>query len=247
VVFRDSFDQCPRCGITLEDADSARGCRNCGGMFIEQPVLAEMLLQMLPPPPRVWGSLSLSEVARGGQALGCPQCGDAMKPTDIHGVELDHCAKHGVWFDQDELRITLYRVADPKNPPPFKAWEPSPFVEMPLAPPPRPKPSSDIPVRGPYIAWHVVQNGGPPREVTTTTAIIKIGTLGTCHIPITGDPTVSRMHAVIEATADEVTVIDLGSRAGTYINDQKITKANIVVGDTVRVGATELVLMAVVP
>lgn len=214
-------------------------------MFLTQPVLAEMLLQMLPPPPRVWGPLALSEVARGEQALACPQCKEAMKPTKIHDVELDHCPKHGVWFDQDELRITLYRVADPKNPPPFEEWGPSPFAIPKQAPPkpiPPPPPSTKPGVR--TLVFRVVQQGRPPREVATQNEVIKVGKIASCHLRIENDDSVSRMHAVIEVTRDEITIIDLGSSSGTYVDGAKITKSKIEVGSTIRVGDTDVVLIS---
>ena len=199
---------------------------------------------MLPPPPRVWGSLALSEVARGEQALACPDCTQAMKPTKIHEVELDHCPKHGVWFDQDELRITLYRVADKSNPPPFKEWEPVPFATL-ASPPPKPIPRSSPPpklgVR--TLVFHVVQQGQQPRELTTQVPVVKVGKTSSCHVRIEDDQA-SRMHAVIEVAREAITVIDLGSSAGTYVNDAKITKATVDVGDTIRVGATDLVLIS---
>jgi Zn-finger nucleic acid-binding protein len=230
VAFRDSFDQCPRCGITLEDAQSARACRNCSGVFVEEPVLAEMILEMLPP--GLFGTLALSEVKRTGAQLACPQCGDAMKPTTIHGVELDHCAKHGVWFDQDELRLTLYRVALPDNPPPFGEWIPAPT--LPSAPA-----SRAAPVDPTARELTFVMNG---ERITTQVGIIKIGKLASATLQIY-DETVSRLHAVIEANRDEVILIDLGSTIGTYVNGKRITKTTLQAGDTMRFGETDVQLV----
>jgi hypothetical protein len=214
-------------------------------MFVPEPVLAEMLLQMLPPPPRVWGTLALSESQRGEQALACPDCTEAMKATKIHEVELDHCPKHGVWFDQDELRVTLYRVADPKHPPPFNEWAPSPFVArvhppkpVRQPPPPKPRPS------GRKLTFHVVQPGEAAREVVTDASVIKVGKTPSCQLRLDNDDKASRMHAVIEVMSDEITVIDLGSVAGTFVNDTKVARKTLEIGDTIRLGATELVLVS---
>jgi Zn-finger nucleic acid-binding protein len=204
-------------------------------MFVEGPVLAEMILRMLPPPPRAFGPLVLSESKREAQALACPSCGDAMKPTTIHEVELDHCAKHGVWFDQDELRLTLYRVADPEKAPPFGEWikPPEPW-EKPRKP--RPMPKLDPGVR--RLVWNV---GGV--DIPTQIGIIKIGRLASSGIQL-DDESVSRMHAVVEVEGADITVIDLGSAAGTRLNGLRVQKAVLKAGDVLRVGNVDVTLVA---
>lgn len=209
-------------------------------MFVAEPVLAEMILQMLPPPPRVFGALALSELQRTGQPLACPSCGDAMKPTTIHEVELDHCPKHGVWFDQDELRITLFRVAQPENPPPFREWAPvvrttpSPGRARPAPPPPPPR-------TDPAARRLVFDVGG--HEVVTQVGIVKIGKLATSTLRL-DDPEVSRIHAVIEVTPEQLLVIDLGSTAGTFVNGKRVVKATLQAGDVLRFGATDVRLVS---
>ena len=206
-------------------------------MFVDEPVLAEMILQMLPPPPRAFGPLALSELQRTGQPLACPSCGDAMKPTTIHEVELDHCPKHGVWFDQDELRITLYRVALPANPPPFREWVPQPQWENPhprAAPPPPTKIESGA--RRLVFEVH-------GHEVATQVGVIKVGKMQSATLRL-DDETVARMHAVIEVTPTEILVIDLGSDAGTLVNGERTTKATIQVGDQLRFGNTDVRLVS---
>lgn len=203
-------------------------------MFVDEPVLAEMILEMLPPPPRTFGPLALSEVQRTGQPLACPQCGDAMKATTIHAVELDHCPKHGVWFDQDELRIMLYRTGLPANPPPFRDWAPAPQPpRAPLAKPPaEPDPSARRLV--------FVIDG---EHVATQTEVVKIGSLQTATIRIVDDESVSQLHAIVEAMANEVTLIDLGSNAGSYVNGKRVTKVELAAGDRLRFGRTEMSIL----
>ncbi len=238
VAFRDSFDQCPRCGIQLEDAHSARGCSSCGGVFIEEPVLAEMILQMLPPPPRVFGPLRLSAITREGTTLACPSCGEAMHATEIHEVELDRCGKHGVWFDPDELRIALYRVAQPDNPPPFDEWVPAPRIAPPAPAPPAPPARIDS--GAPRLLFRVEPPSGVPREVSLQLSIVKIGKLSSAQLNVSDDDTTSRMHAIIEATADAITIIDLGSDSGTLVNGTRVNKTRLKVGDTIQVGNTTI-------
>jgi Zn-finger nucleic acid-binding protein len=204
-------------------------------MFVEAPVLAEMILRMLPPPPRAFGPLLLSEVKREAQALGCPSCGDPMKPTTIHEIELEHCAKHGVWFDQDELRLTLYRVADPAKEPPFAEWikAPEPW-QKPRKPRPAPKPESTARV----LVWEVMG-----KEVVTQAEVVKIGRLSSATISI-DDDSVSRLHAVVEVSPTEILLIDLGSTAGTYVNGERVQKVKLQEGDFMRIGIADIHLRA---
>jgi hypothetical protein len=202
-------------------------------MFLEEPVLSEMILHMLPPPPRAHGPLALSEVKRTGTQLACPACGDAMKPTTIHEVELDHCAKHGVWFDQDELRITLYRVALPDNPPPFREWLPQPqFVPVPFA-----KPPAKIDPTAHRLVF--VIDG---EQISTQVGVVKIGSRPSATLVIE-DPRVQYMHAVIEVTAKEVLLIDLGSTIGTYVNGKRVTKSKLQSGDLMRFGDVDVQIL----
>ena len=66
-------------------------------------------------------------------------------------------------------------------------------------------------------------------------AVIKIGNLSSSHLQLT-DTSVSRMHAVIERIGNKVSIIDLGSTAGTLVNGEKINKAILKSGDTLVIG-----------
>ncbi len=57
-----------------------------------------------------------------------------------------------------------------------------------------------------------------------------------CEIAI-ADPEVSRRHAAIRAGTDGIGIEDLGSRNGTYVNEQRISVLRVLAeGDEVRVG-----------
>ena len=105
--YRDSFQHCPRCAVDLEQAGSARGCRQCQGVWIEEPILDEMVRRMraltLAPP---------AFVARDApRDLPCPQCTQPLAPVTLEDVAIDRCERaHGVWFDREELQAVLYRV-----------------------------------------------------------------------------------------------------------------------------------------
>ncbi len=49
-------------------------------------------------------------------------------------------------------------------------------------------------------------------------------------------PEVSRKHAAVIVTSDDVTLRDLGSANGTYVNNQKITEQELAAGDHVVIG-----------
>jgi Zn-finger nucleic acid-binding protein len=45
--------------------------------------------------------------------VACPVCGQTMQKQNIpQGIEVDHCATHGVWLDHGELEALL-RIAQP--------------------------------------------------------------------------------------------------------------------------------------
>ncbi len=53
---------------------------------------------------------------------------------------------------------------------------------------------------------------------------------------------VSRKHLKIEVSGEKVTITDLGSSAGTFVNDRPATSQLLAVGDTVKLGDTLLSL-----
>ncbi len=68
-----------------------------------------------------------------------------------------------------------------------------------------------------------------------------IGKGGENKISLSGDPTVSRLHAVIERFEPGWCVSDLGSSNGTYLNGERIWAAQrLRNGDEIRVGRTRL-------
>lgn len=79
------------------------------------------------------------------------------------------------------------------------------------------------------------------REETLSQAVIKVGKLSSSHLRLE-DESVSRMHAVIEVSGDDISIIDLGSTTGTVVNGQKINKAKLQDGDTIVLGDIRLEL-----
>jgi DNA-binding CsgD family transcriptional regulator len=54
---------------------------------------------------------------------------------------------------------------------------------------------------------------------------------------------VSRRHAEIQVTSGRVTVVDLDSRNGTYINDERIRTAPLIAGQKVQFGGIPFILI----
>lgn len=71
--------------------------------------------------------------------------------------------------------------------------------------------------------------------------IIKVGKLPSSHLRI-DDENVSRMHAVIEVTGEDIFIIDLGSAAGTIVNGSRVNKCKLQNGDELKLGETRVVV-----
>lgn len=53
---------------------------------------------------------------------------------------------------------------------------------------------------------------------------------------------VSRLHCRLEAGPDSLEVFDLKSTNGTYVNDKRVDRARLAIGDRLRVGRVELTI-----
>lgn len=74
--------------------------------------------------------------------------------------------------------------------------------------------------------------------------IIKIGRLATAHLSLEDDR-ISRIHAVVEVSPEgAVSIIDMGSAEGTFVNGKKVSRSPLRPGDSVGVGGLRLVLEA---
>src|SRR4030095_16608231 len=80
------------------------------------------------------------------------------------------------------------------------------------------------------------------REERLSLSVIKLGKVPSAHLKL-DDETVSRMHAIIEVNGPgDVSIIDLGSTKGTFVNGQKVNKAKLQSGDTIVVGEERIEL-----
>lgn len=89
------------------------------------------------------------------------------------------------------------------------------------------------------LSFRIFQNGQLVREEKLSQGVIKIGKVPSAHLRL-DDESVSRMHAIIEVNGTDVSVIDLGSTRGTFVNDQKVNKAKLQSGDAITVGDTRI-------
>jgi pSer/pThr/pTyr-binding forkhead associated (FHA) protein len=72
--------------------------------------------------------------------------------------------------------------------------------------------------------------------------IIKIGRLASAHLCL-DDEKISRIHSVIEVAPDgAVSIIDMGSAEGTFVNGKKISRGALKPGDQITLGGLRIVL-----
>ncbi len=67
--------------------------------------------------------------------------------------------------------------------------------------------------------------------------IIKIGRLSSAHLCLE-DQKVSRIHSVIEVVGEALSIVDMGSVEGTFVNGVRVTKGKLAFGDSIAVGST---------
>jgi pSer/pThr/pTyr-binding forkhead associated (FHA) protein len=70
-----------------------------------------------------------------------------------------------------------------------------------------------------------------------------IGRAVECDIPVQADE-ISRRHALVKPTPDGVSVEDLGSSNGTYINNKRVQTGFLAAGDELRLDAVRFILVA---
>jgi predicted component of type VI protein secretion system len=89
--------------------------------------------------------------------------------------------------------------------------------------------------------------GKPDEQRIIDQSIIKIGRMPSAHLQIE-DEEVARIHAVIEVADDgAITIIDLGSTNGTFVNDERTNKKVLAPGDRIRIGPATIILESAPP
>jgi HD-GYP domain-containing protein (c-di-GMP phosphodiesterase class II) len=77
----------------------------------------------------------------------------------------------------------------------------------------------------------------------STGQALTFGRLKNCDVQV-DDESVSRKHCTVHAREDICVVADLQSANGTFVNDQRVTSADLKAGDRLRIGSTAFELIA---
>ena len=91
----------------------------------------------------------------------------------------------------------------------------------------------------------VVRSGHDTGRVIalSTGQSVTFGRLKTCDVQL-DDEAISRRHCTLHAHDDACVITDLQSANGTFVNDQRVTTAELKAGDKMRIGSTVLELVA---
>ncbi|MEO8875576.1 MAG: FHA domain-containing protein [Polyangiaceae bacterium] len=90
------------------------------------------------------------------------------------------------------------------------------------------------------LSLSVSKGSQTARSVSVEGPAVKLGSDPKNHLAL-DDQAARAMHAVIELSDDGVaTIIDLGSDVGTWVNDARVNRCKLRVGDEIRIGSTML-------
>ncbi len=92
------------------------------------------------------------------------------------------------------------------------------------------------------LLFEIHDNSGLLQRLEIEAEVVTAGRLASSQLQL-DHPSVARMHARFERTAEGLTVVDLGSASGTLLNGSKINKAAVVAGDKVQLGELTLVFV----
>lgn len=92
------------------------------------------------------------------------------------------------------------------------------------------------------LLFEIHRDGELIRTERLSDDVIKIGSHPRSHLRI-DDPGVSRVHAYVEANAEGIHIIDLGSGRGTFVNGEKVNKRQLAHRDQIQLGGTTIVFM----
>ena len=90
------------------------------------------------------------------------------------------------------------------------------------------------------VGWVVIRNGPMKgRDYRLVAGKNVLGTTADCDVVLT-DPYLSSKHCVLRYEEGQMTLVDLDSTNGTFVNNNRIVKMSLVDNDSIRVGRTEL-------
>lgn len=86
------------------------------------------------------------------------------------------------------------------------------------------------------LRFEILEDGEVAETRELDRDVVKIGKLASSHLRL-DEPSVSRIHAVIERSGDgSYSVIDLGSAEGTFVDGEQVTKSEVESGDELAFG-----------
>ncbi|MFL5271089.1 MAG: adventurous gliding motility protein GltG [Anaeromyxobacteraceae bacterium] len=92
------------------------------------------------------------------------------------------------------------------------------------------------------VTLKVFRGDAHVRTEQFTREIIKIGRLSSAHLCLEDDR-ISRIHSVIEVAPDgRISIIDMGSAEGTFVNGKRVSKGPLRHGDEIKLGGLRIVL-----
>ena len=95
-----------------------------------------------------------------------------------------------------------------------------------------------------HYEWVIRGGREAGRQIALTAGqMVTLGRLKVCDVQLE-DESVSRRHCTIHARDGACVVSDLQSANGTFVNEKRITTADLKLGDKLRVGATEIEVVA---
>ena len=186
--------------------------------------------------PRGCGAAG-GQMPRGGGAAGVARAGNApgtqMVPVGNVSAKQQESAKMGKGKRnrrQQNMAITCMNCGSGLQ----ADWDMCPFCGTPVG-----QVSSGPAAPQPVVGWIVAQNGnhrGEDFRIYDGKNIL--GTAADCDIVIT-DPFLSAKHCTIRHENGNFQVTDLDSMNGTFVNQKRCTKSDLIDNDTIRLGRTE--------
>ena len=107
---RDEIASCPRCGAGLEVNVTRLVCGQCNGVLVPEAEVRAMIAEAMSfraAPAGEPAELSLDAPPGAEPPLTCPSCMTQMTKHALHGITIDRCVAHGIWFDGQELQSVL--------------------------------------------------------------------------------------------------------------------------------------------
>jgi hypothetical protein len=94
------------------------------------------------------------------------------------------------------------------------------------------------------MAYLIILEEGKKRKVDIHEEVIFVGRDPEAHV-VLGDPSVSGRHCQILETKSGYRLVDLGSKTGTFVNNEKVEQVDLKETDVIRVGKVKMALKAI--